>query len=251
MNKYIRVHAFLICLVAALALQGCAGVNKAENKKGQGFFGWFKSAVEPPKEDATSLASEAAEYYAKGRYLLAGEVYQKIKDRYPFSPLATLAELRLADCKFHQDLFEEAIPLYVDFEKMHPTNESIAYVIFQEGSCYYHLMCPPDRDQTSTRKMIETYQRLLARFPDSPYAYEARKRIQKGLNTLAMHEIVVARWYLRVKQYPQAKMRLQTVLDSYPDTNAAKIAHRLIKKLKGVPYADAAKIKPWWERVLP
>ncbi len=252
MLKHINAALVLVCLVAALGLYGCAGTNKTDtNGKGKGLFGWFQDSVKPPKEDAQSLIKEAANYYSKGRYILAGEVYQKIKDRYPFSPFATLAELRIADCKFHQDLFEEAIPLYEEFEKLHPTNESVAYVIFQEGSSYYNLMSSPDRDQSNTRKMIETYQRLLKRFPDSPYTYEARKRILEGRDNLAKHEIVVAKWYLRVKQYPQAKMRLQTVLDLYPDTPARKTALRLMEKLKDVSTAAVEDVKPWWERVLP
>ncbi len=247
-----KASLFFLCLLGLLVLvAGCASTNGTENGKGGGLFGWFKKAVQEPDQSAQGLTKEAMDYYARGRYLLAEEIFQKIRDRYPFSPLATLAELRLADCKFHQGLYEEAIPLYEEFEKLHPTNEAIPYVIFQEGACYHELMCSADRDQTNTHKMIETYQRLLKRFPDSPYTYEGKRRILEGRNRLAEHEIVVAKWYLNTKQYPQARKRLETAINLYPDTKACKEARRLLKRLDKIPMELAADAEPWWERVLP
>ncbi len=238
---------------ALLMLSACAGTQKTQQgKQSRGFFGWFKKAIATPEDDPVSLSKEAMGYFSKGRYMLAEEIFQKIRDRYPFSPYATLAELRLADCKFYQGLYEEAIPLYQEFEKLHPTNEAVSYVIFQEGSCYYRLMASADRDQTYTHQMIETYRRLLRRYPDNPYSYEAQKRIEEGRNRLAQHEVVVAKWYLRTNQLPQAKMRLETAVELYPETPAAKEARKILAgKLKDVSLEQAANQIPWWERMLP
>ncbi|OPL12511.1 MAG: hypothetical protein AVO38_14890 [delta proteobacterium ML8_D] len=239
---------------------GCAGKDQSiESDKDKGMFSWFRSATDPAKpENEIDLSDKAMDYFLQGRYTMAEEIFQKIKDRYPFSPYATLAELRLADCKFHMGNYNEALLLYEEFEKLHPTNEAVIYVIFQEGSCYYRLMKSPDREQTSTHKLIETYERLLSRYPNSPYSYEARKRIAEARDRLAKHELLVAQWYARTGQVPQAKNRLEIAMNIYPDTPAGlKAAHLLQEdKIFGQPSdteTDIAKEsnESWWRRLIP
>ncbi len=248
---------FFVLLTASIFLLcGCGIFSKKGGKdassKKRGFFSWFAGEKEPELPDEAAMAKKAMDYFTHGRYMLAEEIFQQIKDRYPFSPYATLAELRLADCKFYQGLYEEALPLYQEFEKLHPTNEAIPYVLFQQGTCYYRLMESADRDQSATKKMIQIYERLLKRFPDSPYTYEAKKRIHKGRERLAMHEIVVAKWYYRTRHYPQAKMRLLNALEKYPDTKASNKAKKLLSKVnRALARAEGTSGESWWRRLLP
>jgi outer membrane protein assembly factor BamD len=253
-------YLVLLGLLIIGIFTGCAGKDKGiQAGKDKGMFSRFHSVAGPSKtENEVDLSEKAMDYFIRGRYILAEEIFQKISDRYPFSPYATLAELRLADCKFYRGNYNEAIPLYEEFEKLHPTNEAVTYVIFQEGSCYYELMEKPDRDQTSTHKLIKTYERLLNRYPDSPHSYEARKRIAKAENRLAQHEILVAQWYIRTGQVPQAKNRLETAMDLYPDTSAGVKASRILKKermFQDVSATGTDRVKEseesWWRRLIP
>ncbi|MBW1938529.1 MAG: outer membrane protein assembly factor BamD [Deltaproteobacteria bacterium] len=250
----------LLSLLIIGIFPGCAGKDKGiEAGKDEGVFSGFRSAAGPSKsENEVDLSDKAMDYFGQGRYILAEEIFQKVRDRYPFSPYATLAELRLADCKFHMGNYDEAIPLYEEFQKLHPTNEAVIYVIFQEGSCYYRLMEGPDREQTSTHKLIETYERLLNRYPDSPYSYEARKRIAEAKNRLAQHEILVAQWYIRTEQVPQAKNRLEIAMDRYPNTSAGVKAAHLLKEeriLQQTSTTETDRVKEseesWWRRLIP
>jgi outer membrane protein assembly factor BamD len=253
-------YLVLLSLLIIGIFTGCAGKDKGiQAGKDKGLFSWFHSVAGPSKpESEVDLSEKAMEYFVRGRYILAEEIFQKISDRYPFSPYATLAELRLADCKFYRGNYNEAIPLYEEFEKLHPTNEAVTYVIFQEGSCYYGLMENPDRDQTSTHKLIKTYERLLNRYPDSPYSYEARRRIAEAKNRLAQHEILVARWYIRTGQVLQAKNRLEIAKDLYSRTSAGvKVAHILKKEgiFQETSTAGTEKGKEteesWWRHLIP
>ncbi len=254
----------IVCLLfsSTLFLGGCS------SKSGDS---WLKRIFSPQEEEEgpvppeAQLTAKAMHYFEIGRYLLAEEEFKKIRDRYPFSPYATVAELRLADCKYYQGLYEEAIPLYQDFENLHPTNEAIPYVIFQIGSCYYHLMDTPDRDQTSTHKMIETYTRLISRYPDSPFTLEAQRRIKEGRAVLAEHEYVVAHWYFRTDHIPQAIKRLENIITLYPDTPIYHKAVMKIAEYKDVAehldeYVKAEEKKeeekklnhhPWWKNLWP
>jgi len=231
---------------------------------------WLKHIFSPsedteeegPIAPQAQLTAKAMHYFNIGRYQLAEEEFKKIRDRYPFSPYATVAELRLADCKFYQGLYEEAIPLYEEFENLHPTNEAIPYVIFQVGSCYYNLMDTPDRDQSSTHKMIDTYNRLIKRYPDSAFTIEAEKRIKEGRALLAEHEWVVAHWYLRTDHVPQALNRLLIIVTQYPDTPIYYKAARTIAEHKDqlaeIQHIQEESTEPvtlkeehWWDSIWP
>ncbi|MGB9713237.1 MAG: outer membrane protein assembly factor BamD [Dissulfurimicrobium sp.] len=226
--------AFLVVFFVSL-VSGCGKNIFSRNVKKTGEEEMPFSSLYPTSKasrgNEKEMVMEAMYDYERGLYSTAAEQFQKIKDQFPFSPYATLAELHLADCKFYEGEYEEAVTLYEEFEKLHPNNEVVPYVIYQEGRCYHRLMSTADRDQTDTRKLIETYDRLLKRFPNSPYSFEAKRRIKEARQMLAEHELVVARWYIRTGQYPQARARLQNVLDLYPDTPASISAQKLLSKI--------------------
>ena len=252
-----RLLAFPLVLLLLMAVVACA--TKPQGSKGNWFTSWFKrQQVQGLDETAAKKAKEGMDYFRRGRFEMAEEIFQKVKDRYPFSPYATLAELRLADCKFYSGDYEAAIPLYQEFERLHPTNEAVPYAIFMEGTAYYRLMDTPDRDQSFTKKMIETYQRLLRRYPNNPYRLEAKRRIEEGRELLASHEMVVAKWYRRVGMAEQARYRLQYLLKRYPETRAAAMAKGLLPRVEkevAAQEAEAARLAanggkkaPWYLR---
>ncbi len=214
----------LLLVVFSLFLAGCGG-----NHQG-GLLSWFKKEEPEPERELAQLIEKAMREYRRGYWEVAEETFRTIRDRYPDSPYALWAELKLADCKFYAKQYLEAIVLYEEFEKLHPTNEAIPYVIFQIGTCYYKLMLPPDRDQTFSKKVIETYERLLQRFPQSPYVREAKKRIQEARERLGAHELYVAKYYHRTRRYRAAYYRLLYLLQTYPETKAARKAQGLTVK---------------------
>lgn len=184
------------------------------------------------KEDTPlgELISKAERYFTRGQYDLAYQYYEDVKNKYPGTPEAVLAELRLADIKFWSGEYLEAITLYEEFEKFYPTNEAIPYVIFQIGTCYYKLRQTVDRDPTYAKKAIETYQRLIATFPKSPYNFEAEKRIKELRELLAAHELYVAKFYYKIKYYRAAYKRLLYLIETYPETSSALQAKQLLDR---------------------
>jgi outer membrane protein assembly factor BamD len=193
-----------------------------------GLFGQ-RDKEEMPAED---LAKKGLEQYNHGKYFLAVETFNVIKERFPFSRFSLLAELKSADSKFYMGDYAEALELYKEFEKNHPTNEAAPYVIFQIGRSYYRTIDTVDRDTTGAREAIKAFARLLRTFPQSPYAAEARALSQKAGNFLAEHELYVANFYFRTKEFAQARGRAEYLLAVYPDSPAAAEAAGLIKQIE-------------------
>ena len=81
---------------------------------------------------------------AEGRKLSARrqKYFQFVKQKYPFSKYAVLAELALADTQFARGNYTEAIDSYKSFARLHPTHEKVedGYVAFRICESYYKDM---------------------------------------------------------------------------------------------------------------
>lgn len=189
----------LLTLLGMLSLAGC---------------GWFQ----PKKEkSAEELASEGMRCFEKKDYRDAIASFGKLKDWYPFSKFAILAELKTADSHYHLKEYEEAIAGYEEFETLHPRNEAVPYVIYQIGQCHFEQTDTIDRDQTAAQKALDTFSRLVREFPDDVYTAKAAEPIGKCKKNLAEHEFYVGKFYYKNKQYKAAVKRFENVLSIIPD----------------------------------
>ena len=113
-------YKLILPVVAMLLFSGCALFfdNKADDKTAQ------------------ELVNDGMEAFNSQRYRSAIESFDKLKDWYPFSKYAILAELKIADAHFYLGEYEAAIAAYESFENLHPRNEATPYVIFQRGLSY-------------------------------------------------------------------------------------------------------------------
>jgi outer membrane protein assembly factor BamD len=179
---------------------------------------------------APELASEAMEAFDKGRYQSSIETFNKLKDWYPFDKLATLAEFKIAEAHFKMEEYDEAINSYNEFEKLHPNNEAIPYILNQVALCYFNRIDTVDRDQSNTHHAIESFDRVLKEYPQSTYARDAVEKKAKCLKSLAGHELYVGRFYFKSKHYKGALERFKTVVAQYPGLGFDKEANDYIVK---------------------
>ena len=204
----------LICLWLAGGLAGCSCLSGKKHT-----------------ESAEELAEKGMESFDDEDYSDALKAFNTLKERYPYSRYAILAELKVADAHFYREEYPEAISAYEDFVQLHPKNEAIPYVKYQIGVCYYEQMLSKDRDQTPTRQAILSFERLLREHADSAYASEATKKINDCRKLLAEHELYVGRFYYKSKHYSAALGRFEGVLTGYMDVlspNTRREVERLI-----------------------
>src|SRR3989339_930602 len=89
-------------------------------------------------KNVEELVSEGSSAFLDQDYPTAIKAYTNLKDWYPFSKYAILAELKIADSHFYLKEYDEAILAYEEFEKLHPKNEAIPYVIYQTGLSWFN-----------------------------------------------------------------------------------------------------------------
>jgi outer membrane protein assembly factor BamD len=208
----IALALIFLCLAGGLAGCACLGGSKEV-------------------ESAEELAEKGMESFEEEDYSDALKAFNTLKERYPYSRYAILAELKVADAHFHRKEYPEAISAYEDFVQLHPKNEAIPYVKYQIGICYYEQILSIDRDQTPTRWAILSFERLLKEHADSAYASEATRKINDCRKLLAEHELYVGRFYYKAKHYSAALGRFEGVLTDYMDvlpSNTQREVERLI-----------------------
>jgi outer membrane protein assembly factor BamD len=220
MTKKIILPGFL-SLVLVVGLSGC---------------GWFSS--EKPDAPPEVLAQEGIKDLKKRNYLDAIDTFEKLKDRYPYSDHAIMAQLKVADAYFYNKKYEEAVQAYREFEKLHPTNKAVPYCIYREGLCYYRQRSTIDRDQTYTHRAIAEFQRLKQKFPKSRYMAKANVYMAKCRQDLAEHELYVADFYYKTKRYQAAIDRYQGLIQDYPDFPENAEAKERIKECERLLAAE-------------
>lgn len=201
---------------------------------------WFKTEEE---KTAQELASEGMSDYRDGSYKSAIDAFSKLKDWYPFSKYAILAELKIADAHYKRGEYEEAVFAYEEFENLHPRNEAIPYVIYQIGRSYFEQTDTVDRDQANARKALETYRRLIRQYPKDPYAIKAEGDIKSCLKSLAGHDLYVGHFYYNTKHYKAALDRYRSVLVNYSDAGIHKQALKYIALCESKIKSEAASDK--------
>ncbi len=195
------------------------------------------------------LMTEGVEEFNDGNFSAAAEIFQKIKDRYPYSEFATQAELKMADAQYEKELFDEAYDSYTEFEKLHPRNPSIPYVMFQKGMCNFRRVSTIDRDQSYTRKAKEDFERLIKMYRRSPYAEKARRKVRECYIKLAEHEVYVGNFYFKMAKYRPAMERYLYLIEHYPDVGQYYSALEKIKICKEKIAEGKGEDMSWWGRL--
>ncbi len=166
----------------------------------------------------TELLARGEQKFAARKYGAAIEHFQVLLERFPASPLAARAQLRLADARMENKDNIEAEVAFDDFLRLYPASDNVPYALFRKGELLSRQVGDPARDQTKTHEAAKAFTLLLEKDPNGPYAAKAREQVREMRARLAAHEERIVAYYLRRKQYVSAEARARRALADYPDT---------------------------------
>lgn len=205
--------------------------------------GWWKTPP-PPRNAPDSLYQRGYEDYQKGKYKKAIESFQRLKEEYPLSELAIMAEMGIADAYFSDKEYIDAALSYNDFANMHPLNDNMPYVLYQIAMCHYKQIETIDRDQTETLNAKRAFERLISRLPQSKFRPLAENTLKECNIKLAEHELYVGRIYFKMKKYQAALKRFQLVTKEYAGLGLETKTNRYISETqKCIAAMDESKNK--------
>ena len=142
---------------------------------------------------------------------------QLLESRFPFGRYAEQAQLELIYAHYNNYEPAAAIEAADRFIRLHPQHPNVDYAFYMKGLAAYtqdqglfDRWLPRDitkRDTGYAQEAFAEFAQLLARYPDSPYAPDARARMVHLRNLLARAEINVANYYFRRGAYVAALNR--------------------------------------------
>jgi outer membrane protein assembly factor BamD len=170
------------------------------------------------KADTAEGAYELAQEFDKDeRYEEAIRRYQDVKNKFPYSKYATLAELAIADAYFKQETYPEAQVAYQSFKDLHPKHQQIDYVTYRLALSFFNQLPPTiDRDLTLAQSTILYCDEVINQFPNSEYVKDAKEKKQDTLKMLASKEDYIADFYFTREKYDSALTRYEGLLRKYP-----------------------------------
>lgn len=229
---------------------------------------------------ASRLYAEAKSELNGGGYEKAIKLYETLESRYPYGRFAQQAQIEIAYAYYKSDETASAIAAANRFIKLHPNHPSVDYVYYLKGLAnfsdnlgimgFVSNQDMTERDPKAARDAFDAFKELVTRFPKSKYTPDAVARMNYLVNTLASHEVHVARYYLKRGAYVAAANRAQYSLKTYPQapaneegllvmvkaydalgmTDLRNDAERVMLRnfpnsayLKGGPKSDT----PWWQ----
>ncbi|HEY6394417.1 MAG TPA: outer membrane protein assembly factor BamD [Candidatus Binataceae bacterium] len=200
--------------------------------------------------------------FAKGEYKASIENYQELIDKYPFSPFAEDAEMRIGLAHYQMKEYAEAIGALDDFQRMHPTSKNLELVSYYVALSYYEQIGREDQDQSKTQSALKHFEEVEQRFPEGGFAELAHEHIEVCREMLARHQMVVGNYYYTRANFKAAESRLAELMQRYPDTpvapdalyelaislekegkkySAAQAFTALLKHYPDTPYADKSR----------
>ena len=217
-------------------------------------------------EKSVTYSVTAKSNYEKGLKELKDENFPEavkyfnfVKQKFPFSKFAVLAELRLADTQFERGHHLEAIDQYKMFGRSHPTHELVedGYVGFRICEAHYKQMpddfflVPPsfEKDQSPTKDALREIDAFIQHWPASKYVEKAKKFRGEAVRLLAENELYVARFYYKRDKYRAAAWRVEGLLKDYSgtalDPPALLLLGKAYERLKEPDKARSA-----WDRLI-
>jgi outer membrane protein assembly factor BamD len=224
-----RCKVWIILLAALILLSGC-----------KMWLPWQKK-TDMARGTPEGLYQQAVQEYKDGAYKRAIELFQRVKEEYPLSPLAIMGEMGIADSFFSGKQYPEADLAYGEFLNLHPTNEDLPYVMYQIGMCHFNQISAIDRDQTEPFKALKEFERLLARFPGSKFAFMAEKMVRECKKMLGEHEFYIGEFYFNIKQYKAALRRFEAIARNYSNVGLDYKVNAFITETKMRIVAEDAK----------
>ena len=216
-----------------LFLSGCSGSMPSLSEY---LTGSSSDAVSPGMERVDET-KPIAELYNAGlkalqerEYRTAVKKFAEVERQHPYSKWATKAILMQAYAQYQRNQYDEAIAAAKRFITLHPGHKDTPYAYYLIALSDYERINDVKRDPTSARKALAALEEVARRYPDTPYARDAKAKAVLARDHLAGKEMEVGRYYLKRKNWLAAINRFKTVITDYQTSSQTPEAlYRLVE----------------------
>lgn len=175
---------------------------------------------------AEGLFAYAKEFQDAERYEVALAKYAEVRNKFPYSSLATEAELAVADVHYQRESYTESEVAYQNFRDLHPKHPKSDYVLYRIAMSYY-MQLPEtiDRDLSVGKDAIYHFIELVKIYPKSEFVNDSKTKRDDVYSRLAQKELYIADFYFKQEKYSAALRRYESTLYKFPGLGFDPRAH--------------------------
>jgi outer membrane protein assembly factor BamD len=223
-----------LLLLPLLPLAGCAGWDGRQTS--------LSGSNAPADNSAEGLFAAGMAALDAEQYLRAAQLFDLVEREHPYSAFATNAKLMGAYAEYQRNRYTEAMGALDRFIQLHPAHRDIAYAYYLRALSLYEQISDVQRDQATTEQAMVALQDVVNRFPGTPYARDARLKMDLARDHLAGREMAVGRFYQQRRLYAAGIGRFRRVVEEYQTTNHVPEAlHRLTESYLALGLTDEAR----------
>jgi len=167
---------------------------------------------------ADKLYNEALSLMNDGNTRAAVVKFEEVDRLHPYSDYGRKSMVMLAYASFKRGRYDEAIASGNRFVALYPGHEDAAYAQFIVANSYFKQVPDVTLDQGVTQRALDAMDELVRKYPESPYAEDARNKIRVTKDQLAGKEMEVGRFYLERDDNLAAINRFRAVVEQHPTT---------------------------------
>lgn len=225
-NKTIFQNLSLLAVIAATALLAACASDKPEGEL-NGTVG--------------TLYNDGMDNIQNKKYPAAVHDFEELDRQYPYSGWATRGQVMTAYAQMLNEDYDESGATIERFVKMHPGHQSLPYMYYLAGLNHYYQMTDVNRDQSETQQAMDAFNEVVNRFPQSPYARDAKLKITLCTDHLAGKEMTIGRYYQGQKMHLAAINRFRNVVQNYQTSSQTPEAlYRLTESYLSLGVTDEA-----------
>jgi len=212
--RFVRLRSALAAsLATALLLTGSAAHAADAAKKSS------KENNRYVARDVETLYNAAKNQLDRKRYKLAAALFDEVERQHPYSVWARRAELMSAFSHYLAQDYNESIEAANRFLSIHPGNKDAPYAMYLVAVDYYEQIGDVNRDQKTSQQALDAMGDLIRRYPDTPYAADARLKVDLINDHLAGREMDIGRFYQRRHEWLASTYRFRKVVETYQTTS--------------------------------
>ncbi len=199
----------LLFLILSLFIYSCGG--KEKDKK----IILENTDIEKQMIEAYKKGVEALD---QGDVLYAAKNFNIAENLYPQSIWASKSVLMSAYAYYTQDYYGDAAYEVKRFIKNYPNSNYIPYAQYLLALCYYEKIEDEKRDIGPLLEAKKNFEKLIASYPKTDFALDAKYKILVIDNFLASKELYLAKYYLNKDKWIPGINRLKTIIEKYDET---------------------------------
>ena len=194
-----------------------------------------------PQEPIGDLYDAAYAEFEDKDYDDAAEKFLTVETQYPASSWAADALIMAAYSQYLDDDFAGALLTTDRFMRFHPGHSDVPYVLYLRGMCYYRQVSDVRREPGMSVYALQAFQQLVDRFPRSPYAQNAKNKINILKNYIAGKVMYSARTDMKKENWATAITKFQSIITDAPETvMPAEAMYRLTEAYTAIGLPEQA-----------